>query len=364
MSVNAFIPFGLARAIEPSLWVSTTECSCTKDKEVLDFCNRHGQPGRERRRTRSGAAPGKNVPGGKCLLDGHQLVLPRAQSDLLGMGDLGFPVRIGVDMCELVAVFEVDVPKDAPLIGDGFVDEVHACLVESYRVEAGGDADVGYNGRIVEVPAIALGADVHDEADVERRLAMQDGIDVFRDLLVERVVGALEHGTRGAIHADRDTLPASDTLRVVDDGLMVGVPSDRDLRAGTDAGTAGDALDDVDTRLGLRVHLHLPAPRTTAHADILERAAEAGLLMPLEVRERDNDVGVGNCSADLGSLATLEMDGNLAVVRALETVGDDDVRPDGDTVEAVLLGRLQMIDRVGAASCIQRIAVGQEGPAA
>src|SRR5450830_546995 len=358
------MPFGRTRAIEPSSGVSTTECSYTKDRKVLDFYNRHSRPGRERRRTKLGAAPERDVPGEKCLLDSHQIVLPRTQSDLLGVGDLGFPARIGVDMCELVAVFEVGVPKDAPLIGDGFVDEVHACLVESHRVETRGDADIGHDGRIVVAPAIALGADVHDEADVERRLAMQDGIDVFRDLLVERVVGALEHGTRGAIHADRDTLPASDTLRVVDDGLVVSVPSDRDLRARKDTGTASGALDNVDTRLGFRMHLHLPAPRTTAHADILERAAEAGLLMPLEVRERDNDVGVGNCSADLGSLATLEMDGNLAVVRALETVGDDDVRPDGDTVEAVLLGRLQMIDRVGAASCIQRIAVGQEGPAA
>src|SRR5450759_1282391 len=155
MSVNAFIPFGLARAIEPSLWVSTTECSCTKDKEVLDFCNRHGQPGRERRRTRSGAAPGRDVPGGRFLLDGHQLVLPRAQSDLLGVGDLGFPVRFGVDVCELVAVFEVDVAKDAALIGDGFVDEVHACLVESYRVEARGNTDIGHDGRIVVATAIA-----------------------------------------------------------------------------------------------------------------------------------------------------------------------------------------------------------------
>src|SRR5664280_2662431 len=199
-----------------------------------------------------------------------------------------------MDMCELVTILEVDVGKDAALIGDGFVDEVHTCLVESHRVETRGDADIGYDSRVVEVPAIAVGTDVHDEADVERRLAVQDGVDVFHDLLVERVVGALEHGARGAIHADRDTLPATDTLRVVDDSLVIGVPSDRDLWAGTDAGTAGGALDDVDTWLGLRVHLHLATPRTTAHAEILERATEAGLLMPLEVRERDDDVGVGD----------------------------------------------------------------------
>ena len=108
------------------------------------------------------------------------------------------------------------------------------------------------------------------------------------------------------------------------------------------------------------MHLHLAAPRATAHAEVLERAAEARLLVSLEVRQRDDDVGVGDGRADLGSLAVLEMDGDLAVVRALEAVGDDDVGPDGDTVEAVLLGRLQVIDRVGAASRVQRIAVGQE----
>src|SRR5450756_1811370 len=319
------MPFGRTRAIEPSLWVSITGCSCTKDREVVDFCNRHGRPEKERHHTKFGVVPGRDVPEKRCLLDGHQLVLPRTQSDLLGMGDLGFPVRIGVDVCELVAMFEVDVGKDAALIGDGFVDEVHTCLIESYRVEARCNTNIGHDGRIVVAPAIALGADVHDEADVERRLAMQDGIDVFRDLLVERVVGALEHGTRGAIHADRDTLPASDTLRVVDDGLVVSVPSDRDLRARKDTGTASGALDNVDTRLGFRMHLHLATPRTTAHAEIFERAAEAGLLMPLEVRERDNDVGIGNCSTDLGCITALEMNGNLAVIRALETVGNDNV---------------------------------------
>jgi len=194
-------------------------------------------------------------------------------------------------------------------------------------------------------------------------LAMQNGIDVFRDLLVERVVGALEHGARSAIHADCDTLPAADTLRVVDDGLVVSVPSDRDLRARKDAGTASGALDNVDTRLGFRMHLHLATPRTTAHAEIFERAAEAGLLMPLEVRERDDDVGIGNCSTDLGCFTALEMNGNLAVIRALEAVGNDNVCPDGDTVEAVLLGGLQVIDRIGTASRIQRITVRKKGPA-
>src|SRR5450759_1300238 len=36
------MPFGRTRAIEPSLRVSTTDCSCTKDRKVLGFCNRHG----------------------------------------------------------------------------------------------------------------------------------------------------------------------------------------------------------------------------------------------------------------------------------------------------------------------------------
>src|ERR1035437_5312993 len=91
MSVNAFIPFGRTRAIEPSLWVSTAESSYTKNKEVLDLCNRDGRPGRKRRHTKPGVAPERDVPGGRRLLDSHQLVLPRAQSNLLGVGDLGFP---------------------------------------------------------------------------------------------------------------------------------------------------------------------------------------------------------------------------------------------------------------------------------
>src|SRR5664280_2139256 len=151
-----------------------------------------------------------------------------------------------MDMCELVTILEVDVGKDAALIGDGFVDEVHTRLVESHRIETRGDADIGYDSRVVEVPAVAVRTDVHDEADVEGRLAVQDGVDIFHDLLVECVVGTLEHWARGAIHANRDTLPATDTLRVVDGGLVIGVPRDGGLWAGTDAGTAGGALDDID----------------------------------------------------------------------------------------------------------------------
>src|SRR5664280_3737790 len=56
------MPFGRTSVIEPPSWVSATECFCAENREVLDFCNRHGRSRRQRRRTRFGAAPETDTP--------------------------------------------------------------------------------------------------------------------------------------------------------------------------------------------------------------------------------------------------------------------------------------------------------------
>ena len=50
------------------------------------------------------------------------------------------------------------------------------------------------------------------------------------------------------------------------------------------------------------VHLHLPGPGTAAHADILQGAAHAGLLVGFEVGQADKHIRVHNGPADLGLL--------------------------------------------------------------
>ena len=76
--------------------------------------------------------------------------------------------------------------------------------------------------------------------------------------------------------------------------------------------------------LALCVHFHLARARAAAHADVLERAAVARLLMPLEVREGDDDVRVHQGSADLRVFHILAAnDRNLHIVAAAQTVGND-----------------------------------------
>ena len=97
----------------------------------------------------------------------------------------------------------------------------------------------------------------------------------------------------------------------------------------------------------------------------MQRAADAGHLVALEVRERDDHVGVYERAADvrlLHVLAVGERDGH--VVRALESVGDDDVAARGEGGESILVGDVDMVERVLALADVERVGVREEGTAA
>lgn len=84
--------------------------------------------------------------------------------------------------------------------------------------------------------------------------------------------------------------------------------------------------------------------------------------MALKVGEANHDIGIHECLTDLGLahvLAALDRDERL--VGALETVGDDDLATRGIRGKAVLVGGVDVLKRVFAATHIERIAVGEEG---
>ena len=112
------------------------------------------------------------------------------------------------------------------------------------------------------------------------------------------------------------------------------------------------------------MHFHLARAGAAAHAEILDRAAEARRFVALEVRQRDHDIRVHQRTADLGGGDVFAVHGDVDVVRALQTVGDQQVAADGIGVEAVLIGGFQMVEGVFPAADIERVAVGQEGLAA
>lgn len=111
--------------------------------------------------------------------------------------------------------------------------------------------------------------------------------------------------------------------------------------------------------------LHLAGTAAAAHTQVLHGAAKAGLLMTLKVGEADRDVGIHERLANLGLmhvLATLDRDERL--VGTLEAVGDDDLAARGVRGKAVLVGGVDVLERVFAATDVERVAVGEEGLAA
>ena len=87
--------------------------------------------------------------------------------------------------------------------------------------------------------------------------------------------------------------------------------------------------------------------------------------MALKVGEANHDIGIHECLTDLGLahvLAALDRDERL--VGAFETVGDDDLATRGIRSKTVLVGGVDVLERVFAATHIERVAVGEEGLAA
>ena len=137
------------------------------------------------------------------------------------------------------------------------------------------------------------------------------------------------------------------------------------MRAYLLAGTAANAVGGIDARLASGVLLHLAGTATAAHTQVLHGAAKAGLLMALKVGEANHDVGVHECLADLCLAHVLAaLDRNERLVGALEAVGDDDLATRGIRGKAVLVGGVDVLERVFAAAHIERVAVGEEGFAA
>ena len=87
--------------------------------------------------------------------------------------------------------------------------------------------------------------------------------------------------------------------------------------------------------------------------------------MALKVGEADHDVGVHECLADLGLVHVLTaLDRNECLIGAFEAVGDDNLTARGIRGEAVLVGGVDVLERVFAATDVERVAVGEEGLAA
>ena len=304
------------------------------------------------------------------LSDLHQFVLAGAQAQLLAVLQTGLPAGVGMDHLEEVGAGSLQTGIPGDLVQDGAlvdllgVDGVHAGLVQGDGVKGGEHAHIGDDGQIVAVLAVAVGGNVGHDVDVEGGTAVHYCLGVFSDLAVQHGAGFIPAGYHGVHGTGGDASAATHADVVVDVGLAF-FKGDGAVGAVFGADAAAHALCGLDGGLAGGVHLHLAGPGAAAHADVLQTAAEAGGAVALEVAQRDKHVGVHKGAADLGLLDVLAaFHGDIGLVGALETVGDDHMAAGGEGGEAVFVGGIQMLQSVFAAANIQGVGVGQEGLAA
>ena len=113
------------------------------------------------------------------------------------------------------------------------------------------------------------------------------------------------------------------------------------------------------------MHFPLTGVGATAHADVLQSAAEAGFLMALEMVQRDDDIRIHNGTADFRAFDILAACyGDIHIVRTLQAVADDDMAAGGIGGKAVEVGSFQMVQGIFPGTDVHGIAVGEEGLAA
>ena len=213
---------------------------------------------------------------------------------------------------------------------------------------------------------------------MEARAAVDDGLGVLGDLVVEYVGRGIIVGLDAVLVARRNAASAAHAAIVVDGshanraGAAVGklalarvVKRDGVVRTDLFAGTATYAVGGIDARLAGGMLFHLASTTAAAHAQVLHGAAKAGLLMALKVGEANHDVGVHERLTDLCLAHVLTaLDRDERLVGTLEAVGDDDLAARGIRGKAVLVGGIDVLERVFAATDVERVAVGEEGLAA
>ena len=193
------------------------------------------------------------------------------------------------------------------------------------------------------------------------RTPRQYRLGVLGHLNAEVIVGAVVVvGDRVEI-ADPDAPPAADAPVVVDRGFARAVVRDRRLCTEFRAQPAAPAERLVNRRLAALVLLHLPGPAAAAHPDIFDRTAKTGQLVALEMVQAQKDIRIHNRAADLRLFYhRAALDRYRNIIGPLEAVSNQDVASGRKRAEPIFICRLQMLERILAASDIQGVAVGQE----
>ena len=251
------------------------------------------------------------------------------------MGNLAAPVGVGEGAGEVIEIRPVGLIQ----LGAGHdglgVDGIGAGQVQRHRVKGGEHTHIGDNGQVILGMAVAVGAHVPHQRDVEIGPSVQNRLGVLGNLAVQHGGGLGVGGVDGPHRAGVDAPATAHALRPVD-------VHDAALQLGAfvgtvlGAGAAANAFFGVHLGAALAVHLPLAGIGAAAHAQVLHGAAEAGFLMALEVVQGNDDIGIHDGPADFGGLYVLAAHhGHIHIVGALQAVGDENMAAGGVGGEAV-----------------------------
>ena len=163
------------------------------------------------------------------------------------------------------------------------VDRLHTRQIERHGVKRCEHAHIRHHRHIVLRMAVAVRGNIAHDGDMEAGTSVYHRLGILSDLVVENLGNLVAVRRDGVLRTDGDAPAAAEALVVVDGALLI---RDDRCAVGADlcAPAAADAFACNHMGLALCVHFHLARARAAAHADVLERAAVARLLMPLEVR--------------------------------------------------------------------------------
>ena len=243
--------------------------------------------------------------------------------------------------------------------------EICAGLVQRYRIERGKHTDIRKDRCVILTVAVTVRRYIHDQTDVEGRPAMADCVRILRDLAAEDLIcQAIDIGDRVKC-ASSDAASAAFADIGIDICFAVFSIKDRIAAALFCAASAAAAQIGINLRSSFIVLVHLARAAASSHTDVLECTAEAGAFMSFEMAQRDEYVRIHQSSSDKCRFAVFSVRHlDFHIVRASQAVCDQDVASGGDGIESVDLRTGKMVDRVGAASGIQGVAVCQKRNAA
>ena len=151
---------------------------------------------------------------------------------------------------------------------------------------------------------------------MEIRTSLDHRQAVFGNLLIDDIMSRILGCQYCVLGTDTDTASAADTLIMIDGCLSIcefRCTVSTDLLALMTADTT--AL--IHIRLSGAVHIHLSGTRSAAHAEILQGAAKAGHLMPLEMSQGNDHIGIHDSPSDLCSLHILPVYRNIHIIGSL-----------------------------------------------